>query len=273
MRWVFDTDLARFAEQVLPWAEREPVINNVLYTVVDSRASGAVEPEPNCLWARCLDDHGNLHAVAIRTGPHPLLVSPLSEAAAKGLAAVLPGDVPALTGVPESVRPIVAATGRDAELAVALRMYRLDAVTPSAPVPGVLRQATEADEALAVEWAVGFRDDAHTAVDDPYTLVGRLIAAQRLWLWDRAGTPVSMACTSQPTAGVVRVGLVYTPPELRRRGYASACVAAVSQRMLDDGASACMLYTDLSNPTSNAIYQALGYRPVADAETWEFRAL
>jgi predicted GNAT family acetyltransferase len=64
--------------------------------------------------------------------------------------------------------------------------------------------------------------------------------------------------------------MVYTPPELRRHGFAAACVATLSQRVLDRGAKACMLYTDLANPTSNNIYQKVGYHPVTEAEMWQF---
>jgi predicted GNAT family acetyltransferase len=63
----------------------------------------------------------------------------------------------------------------------------------------------------------------------------------------------------------IRVSFVYTPPELRGRGYASACVAAVSGRALASGKSFCTLYTDLANPTSNSIYQRVGYRRIGEA--------
>jgi predicted GNAT family acetyltransferase len=92
-----------------------------------------------------------------------------------------------------------------------------------------------------------------------------------LWLWEVDGEPVSTAYLSPLAAQVSRVSGVYTPPDLRGRGYASACVATMSQRALDGGAVACMLYTDLANPTSNKIYQAIGYRPVADVQEWRFR--
>jgi predicted GNAT family acetyltransferase len=69
---------------------------------------------------------------------------------------------------------------------------------------------------------------------------------------------------------VVRISTVYTPPALRGRGYASAMVAAASQHALDGGAAACTLNTDLANPTSNKIYQAVGYRPVRDTQIWRF---
>jgi predicted GNAT family acetyltransferase len=71
-------------------------------------------------------------------------------------------------------------------------------------------------------------------------------------------------------AGVVRVGPVYTPPQLRRRGYAGSAVAAVSRRALAAGAARCMLFTDLANPTSNKIYAEVGYRRIADWEEYAF---
>jgi predicted GNAT family acetyltransferase len=76
--------------------------------------------------------------------------------------------------------------------------------------------------------------------------------------------------TTMPAGGVVRIGPVYTPPRYRKRGYAGALVAAASQRALDNGAAACSLYTDLANPTSNKIYQAVGYRPICDVTMYQF---
>lgn len=67
-----------------------------------------------------------------------------------------------------------------------------------------------------------------------------------------------------------RIGYVYTPPEWRGRGYASACVAGLSQRVLDSGRRFCFLYTDLSNPTSNALYQRIGYEHVCNVIDYEF---
>jgi predicted GNAT family acetyltransferase len=75
-----------------------------------------------------------------------------------------------------------------------------------------------------------------------------------------------MVGVAGPTPNGIRINAVYTPPEFRRRGYASACVAEVSQRMLDSGRKFCFLFTDLANPTSNKIYKAIGYRHVADGQ-------
>jgi predicted GNAT family acetyltransferase len=68
----------------------------------------------------------------------------------------------------------------------------------------------------------------------------------------------------------MRIGPVYTPPDYRGRGYASACTAALSQQMLYAGYQYCFLYTDLSNPTSNRIYQNIGYELVCDIDSYRF---
>jgi len=90
-----------------------------------------------------------------------------------------------------------------------------------------------------------------------------------LWI---AGTPVSLAGCTGPTPNGIRIGPVYTPPEHRNHGYASAAVAALSQLLLERGFRSCFLFTDLSNPTSNKIYQAVGYQPVCDVDEYAFGA-
>src|SRR5438093_1092376 len=99
----------------------------------------------------------------------------------------------------------------------------------------------------------------------------RWIAGGRLRLWED-GVVVSMAGASGPTPNGIRVGAVYTPPDKRRRGYASALVAALSQEQLDTGKKFCFLYTDLANPTSNKIYQDVGYEPVCDIDEYIFES-
>ncbi len=135
-------------------------------------------------------------------------------------------------------------------------------------MPGGLRRGTEADIDLAAAWGQGFARDAGAQFQFPRESVERWVGRRELWLWDDGG-PRSIAVAHGRTPHGVRVGYVYTPPEWRGRGYASACVAAVSQRALDGGLDFCVLYTDLSNPTSNSIYQRIGYRPVADARDFD----
>ena len=85
-----------------------------------------------------------------------------------------------------------------------------------------------------------------------------------LVFWEHDGAPVSLAGWAKPAAGLARIGPVYTPPELRGRGFGAAVTTAVTQAALDGGAGGVLLFTDLSNPTSNTLYQRLGFAPVTD---------
>jgi GNAT superfamily N-acetyltransferase len=157
---------------------------------------------------------------------------------------------------------------------MAQRMFRLDTVEPPVGVPGRLRAGTPSDRELVIDWLAAFGAEAlpdHPRTD-PSPLADRVLArGDGLWLWEIGGEPVSMLTTAAPAAGVVRINTVYTPQSRRGNGYASAGVAAASQRAIDQGADACTLYTDLANPTSNQIYQAIGYYPVGDATIWRLR--
>lgn len=161
-------------------------------------------------------------------------------------------------------------TGRSSHLHRAERIYQLEQVLPPSGVPGTLRTATDEDFETAVEWLMGF--DSDTGMNDTRQAAERgtrlFIAEGRMFIWDDDG-PVSMAVWVGPTPNGVRISQVYTPPQNRGRGYASACVAALSQYLLDTGRQYCFLFTDLANPTSNSIYQKIGYRPVIDVDAYD----
>ena len=74
------------------------------------------------------------------------------------------------------------------------------------------------------------------------------------------------------TANGIKVSPVYTPPEYRGKGYATSCVAAVSQHLLNTGYKYCFLFTDVANPTSNHIYQKIGYQPVCEISDYSFKS-
>jgi GNAT superfamily N-acetyltransferase len=161
-------------------------------------------------------------------------------------------------------------TGTRRNLGMAQRLYQLDAVRAPVGVPGRLREATAADEPLLVGWAAGFHAEVFggTGADPARPLRQRLRTGGLVYLWQVGDRPVAMNWISPPVSGVVRVSGVYTPPDRRGHGYASALVATTSQHALDAGATACCLYTDLANPVSNRIYQHIGYRPTAAMNSW-----
>ena len=148
------------------------------------------------------------------------------------------------------------------------RLYRLATVRPPANVPGRLRAAEPGDRDELVVWADAFVESTGGHPLHPADIVDRHLDADRLWLWDDGG-PVSMAAVSAEVAGVVRVAFVYTPPERRGRGYAAACVVSLSENV-DEAGHECVLYAQLQNPTSNAVYRRIGYEPVAEVLIYRF---
>lgn len=273
MRVVAGVDLASFLEAVRGWLAREPVGNNVLMTVMQSRVDGIEPVEEGIFLARVLDGE-TLAGVAIRTPPHALLVSAMSPEAAAALASYVVAERPDVTAVngPAAVaRPvaeaIAAARGGRVSQTIGLGRFRLTELIPPAPVAGAPRQASSVDVDLIVQWTGAF----HEATGEPVQVNADKIRARvelgQMWLWEDGGEPVSMVNRSDPAGGVARVNLVYTPKALRGRGYASALTAYVTQRILDDG-YVPSLYTDLANPTSNKIYQAIGYEKVDEAGIW-----
>lgn len=155
------------------------------------------------------------------------------------------------------------------------RIYQLEQVRPVTGVPGRMRPITEADRELLIAWFTDFNREA-LAEESRREAVERLVdgfiagGTRGLVVWEVEGQVVSMAGWSGPTPTGVRVVAVYTPPAQRKRGYASACVAALSRQLLDSGKQRCFLFTDLDNPTSNRIYQEIGYRPICDMDEYRF---
>jgi predicted GNAT family acetyltransferase len=149
-----------------------------------------------------------------------------------------------------------------------MRLYELLEMGEAPGVAGRLRQASSADRALMIQWTRAFQEEVGEPSDDAELRVDRGLAAGQLWVWDD-GESVSMAVARQPVESVVRVAGVYTPVSRRKRGYAEAGVHALSKHLREAGYR-CILYTDLANPSSNAIYRRIGYRAVAEALRYRF---
>lgn len=223
-------------------------------------------------------------AAALRTPPHNLILSAVDDLEALPLladdlsrsVADLPGVVGPQTPARRYAELWHERTDRAARLSMATRIYGLTHVIAPRPAGGTLRRAAPKDRNLAIEWFRDFALEAMGTAEDVSTVTSITDQwlggpGRELFVWDDGG-PVSMAGASGETPNGIRIGAVYTPPELRRRGYASACVAAVSQAQLDRGRRFCFLYTDLANPTSNKIYRAIGYEPVCDVDEYRFEA-
>lgn len=225
-----------------------------------------------------LEQNGAVVGAAVMTPPHNLVLSHMPVEALPIIARdvrALYGTIPGVNGSATLSKAFAeqwqALTGQPYHLGMAQRIYQLTKVKPPMGVPGQLRRAGEADRELLLAWLAGFYRDVRGEAGDAALSVERFLSSETrgLYLWED-GRPVSMAGYAGPTKNGIRIGAVYTPPENRRRGYASACVAAVSQLLLDQGRRFCFLYTDLSNPTSNHIYQSIGYKPICDVDLYRF---
>ena len=236
-------------------------------------------PEPP--WFCSISAGTKVNAVAIRTPPHMVILAYFSGdlrmiaetllSAVSGKFKVIPGvvgdkelaDVFARRWCVKNSVEIVDSMGQ--------RIYRLDIVNDVPLSPGKFRVATMADQELVKEWAHAFHVDVGgVRQNKPQADITPVLELGWVFLWED-GKPVSMALKTRPTEKGMSVGGVYTPPELRGRGYATSCVAELSQNILQSGKKFCTLYTDLSNPTSNSIYMKIGYKEVCDSVQHTFK--
>jgi GNAT superfamily N-acetyltransferase len=199
-----------------------------------------------------------------------------SEAAVALVDAIVAAEItlPGLTGEAATAAAFAGHWAERAQCpvrpAAGQRLYEVREVTMPSGVDGAARVGGEADVDVLARWMHAFQveiGEAHSS--DAAEVVRR--RAGEFWVWDVNGESVSMAAVSAPQAGVVRIGPVYTPPEQRGHGYAAALVGSMSRDARDAGLR-CILYTDLANPTSNAVYQRLGYRAVCELLRYEFSA-
>jgi uncharacterized protein len=283
---------AEFLEHARAPLEKEEAANNLMIGI-----AGRVTEAPGyyssfSVYLATVDEGSELVAAAVRTPPFNVIVHSARGADAEPLRLIrddlldfsshFPADSP--TGrVPGVVAHSATArkfadlwserTGKPVKLGMRQRIYELREVTPPEGVPGRLRQARNEDLVVLADWVSNFNLDAGLPPLDmveAWGLAERRVDAGEIFVWEDGGRLVSMAAKSRPTSHGITVSLVYTPSELRNRGYASACVAALSQQLLDAGWDFCTLYTDLANPTSNSIYQRIGYRPVCDSSEYHF---
>ncbi|MEB8343957.1 GNAT family N-acetyltransferase [Streptomyces endophyticus] len=284
--WLLTSSLDEFDAQAGELLASDPSLHTVALSVTARmRASGwAADGARFGVWT---GPGGRATGYFFWTPPHFLYVALPGEGAGRKEAA--DALVDALAGLPvdgangalESTAALAGAwlerhPGARAERVTRQRLFRLGELTPPKSLPeGGSRVAGEADRGLLADWHLAFEAEAHArnaaTREQAEAWADERIAYGGITLWeDAGGAPVSMAGLTRGSLGTVRVAPVYTPPALRGRGYAAAVTAEVSRAARAGGAEEVLLFTDLSNPTSNALYQRLGYRPVREFAVWEF---
>jgi predicted GNAT family acetyltransferase len=250
---------------------RAPVAHNVIYGIATRLANGN-DAAPDAFWATA-QKGGAVVGAAMRTPPWKLTLGGDWAGLWDGLMDHLWVHCPALNGV-EGPRDVVtnfashwvARTGCVSQIGLEQRLYKLTEVNPPRPCAGMMRTAQAGDIALVARWLKCFGTEVNLGEAPEWGKAAkRGISQGRIWLWVvDGGNPVSLVASTRDFGAGSSVGPVYTPPDLRGAGYASNLVATLSQHLLDHGRAFCALGADVENPTSNRIYERLGYVYVQD---------
>lgn len=166
--------------------------------------------------------------------------------------------------------------GLNVEITMSQRIYELTAINPDVKQFGSVRLLDENDMHFFPYWleafnAAGIYGKTEMSIPHDAGLYRYRLSAKKLYVLEVDGIPVSMAGYTREMQTAIGVAFVYTPPYYRGNGYATSCVAQISRLAFDKGYSKCVLYTDLLNPTSNSIYQKIGYVPVCDSLMLSFK--
>lgn len=263
-------NLLLFKKDVTDFLEQDEVVNNLLLGVLQSNDKSPL------LMAVVLKDE-EIALVMLQTQPAKIILSKAASFSPGELQLIAEQmhqyfqSIPGLIGdrklIVELSGYLSKLRGVTATVEMNQGLYKLEKVKWKIVSKGKLRPLKEQEHVLVKEWVYQFCKDVNLPItmDEADAKADDLIRKGSLMGWDVDGEIVSMANTSRPTKRNINVNFVYTPINHRKKGYASDCVAALSQMMLDQGYQTTSLYTDLSNPTSNKIYQEIGYELVADS--------
>jgi len=274
------SDTGEFLAVTGEFLRAEAARNSVMLTVTaDLEAAGPGAGDDGMLFGWQRPEAGPLTAAFMHTPGYPVMLSGMSESAAAELARDLAAAghlVPGVNAAQQAADAFTTAwrdrTGDAVTVHRRMRLFRLARLVPPAPAPeGGARAATGTDRDLLTAWFGAFATEvADIPAHDHRADIDKRLGYGGITIWDAGGVPVSVACLTRAVGGMARIGPVYTPPDLRGRGYAAGATAAVSQAAMDAGVRDVVLYTDLANATSNALYDRLGYRAVEDRVVLSF---
>lgn len=224
---------------------------------------------------------GEICLAAVMTPPHNLILAGEAGAEAyfpilidhlKAQAIPIPGVIAMAEIAEQFTMAWARLVGDLGEVSMRMRVYELRQVHISDVPSGTFQQACPLDIPTIAEWIKAFEQEALGKFHDlDPARAEKLVTAGNVFTWAVDDQVVSMATKARPIAHSISVGGVYTPPEHRRQGYAGALVANLSQHLVDTGYQFVNLFTDLDNPTSNKIYQEVGYHPVCDFHAYRFK--
>lgn len=261
-------DISCFKKDVAPILEMNEQKNNL--------SLGELQFAESPLFMAVAKKNEEIVLIFLQTEPKQMIVATCEGAQevikeiAKQLTKVYP-DIPGLIGEKRIVKQLADEIAQLEQKKLSIGMnqgvYELKQVKKRWDEHGVFRQVNSGELPLIEKWIYQFCEDVHlpTTEEKANQTASTLVSTNRLFGWEVDGRLVSVAAITRPTKSNITVNFVYTPKEERKKGYASNCVAALSQRMLNQGYKTTTLYTDLANPTSNKIYQEIGYEPIMES--------
>jgi predicted GNAT family acetyltransferase len=273
MKVILLGDAAEFLNRTRTFRSQEPYLTNVIGSTATSVASGLRSYEKMSWWV-VEDASGTVCAMMMRTAPHKLVLSPMPLEAidvAAAAVAVHDPEIPGLSGSKSLVESFLARfidlshQELRGEIERNLLVYVLGALIPPTPGSGTWRAAMPSDFNFLITWWKGFADETGVERHDLEAGLRASLDDERVYLWIDQGQPACAVGHSPivdvPSGALARIGPVYTPPAMRRRGYAGQLTAAVSAHLIEQGLG-LMLFTDAANTTSNGVYTRLGYERV-----------
>jgi predicted GNAT family acetyltransferase len=157
--------------------------------------------------------------------------------------------------------------GKDMILEMNQRIYVCKQVLTDTKIEGVVRLATSDDYETLKYWANEFVSEVEgypVPMEESNQTLDRLLNNDGVYVLVKDGVLLSMAARSRPWRNTETISYVFTPKSLRRKGYASKVVEVLTKIILQEKEQVT-LYTDLANPTSNSIYQKIGFKPYCDS--------
>lgn len=274
MEWMEWKDPDHFSDRVMTALLDEEAKNSLMIGVLNNVKQGIYET----FHQFTVEEDGELLAILQVTPPHPLHYIVVKKERSDLLPSfiiphLLKEEVPFSEVVSERQQAERFATAWQeitsgtSEMFMSQGLYRLDSVEDIDMAKGHMREATMADKAQLEAWYSAFEVESGLRSSPPEKVakaVQTMLDREEAVFWEVDGQVVSCAKRARPTVNGITVSFVYTSPSARGKGYARSLVADLSRQLLETK-SFCVLYTDLTNPTSNKIYREVGYQQIMDS--------
>ncbi|PET66909.1 GNAT family N-acetyltransferase [Bacillus sp. AFS001701] len=265
-------DLTLFKNDVIPFLERYEAENNLILGVLLSLS----EKDEPFLMATVIKD-SKIELVLLQTQPSEIILSKSVNLTLKEIHSIgeklintvreIPGFIGEKKLTTELANFFLELKGFQVSFQMDQKIYKLEKVKKIYNSNGKIRRVLEKDHYIIQEWMYHFCNEINQPISKEKAdkRTREMIKKEKLFAWEVNGELVSMACATRPTKNNITVSCVYTPVFERKKGYASQCVSALTQSLLDCGYKTTSLYTDFSNPTSNKIYIQIGYEAIMDS--------